>query len=268
VQTPDGSEVMLGDIVTFTEKQGVDKIRREKGYRSALVIADVADDADINAIYNQIYSDIFPTIKANYPSVTTDISADIAEQQQQKDQMLLFGIIGIMLVYILLSIPLQSYTQPLIIMLVIPFSLLGGVWGHWLLGHELSLFSQFGMIAAAGVVINASLVLISAINTAIKEGMSVDEAIIFGANSRLRAIMLTSVTTFVGLLPIMAETSVQGRYVAPMAISIAFSLLVSTIVTLTLIPLFFQLHHTITQKMAQKLTFGASHENVQREAKG
>lgn len=249
IQTPNGDEVLLGDIATFHEKQGVSQVRREKGYRSTLVIADVADNANINAIYDHIYSDIFPTIKANYPSVTTDISAKITEQQEQKDQMLLFGVIGILLVYILLSVPLQSYTQPIIIMLVIPFSLFGSIWGHWLLGYELSLFSQFGMIAAAGVVINASLVLISAINEAIKTGMTLQEAIIFGANSRFRAIMLTSITTFVGLLPIMMETSVQGRYVVPMAISIAFSLVVATAVTLALIPVVFLIHHKLVQKL-------------------
>jgi multidrug efflux pump subunit AcrB len=139
-------------------------------------------------------------------------------------------------VYLLLAIPLKSYAQPLIIMSVIPFSFTGAIWGHAIFGLDLSLFSFFGLIAAAGVVVNDSLVMTDYVNTRRKEGYSVKEAVIEAGCARFRAITLTSITTFVGVLPIMFETSLQAGFVIPMAVGLGFAVMYATLVTLLLVP--------------------------------
>ena len=140
------------------------------------------------------------------------------------------------MVFILLAVPLKSYGQPLIIMSVIPFSLTGAIWGHFLLGIDLSMMSTFGLIAAAGVVINDSLVMTDYINQRRKQGYDVKTAVLEAGCVRFRAITLTSITTFSGVLPIMFETSLQASFVIPMAVALGFAVLYATLVTLVLVP--------------------------------
>ena len=140
------------------------------------------------------------------------------------------------IVYMLLAIPLKSYTQPLLIMSVIPFSLTGAIWGHYWFGLDLSMMSTFGLIAAAGVVVNDSLVMTDYVNKLRHEGVAIKEAVIEAGCARFRAITLTSITTFVGVLPIMFETSLQAKFVIPMAVALGFSVLFATLLTLVLVP--------------------------------
>jgi multidrug efflux pump subunit AcrB len=140
------------------------------------------------------------------------------------------------MVFILLAVPLKSYGQPLIIMSVIPFSLTGAIWGHFFLGIDLSMMSTFGLIAAAGVVINDSLVMTDFINQRVKSGYALKNAVVEAGCARFRAITLTSITTFVGVLPIMFETSLQAKFVIPMAVALGFAVLYATLVTLVLVP--------------------------------
>ena len=149
---------------------------------------------------------------------------------------MIFFLAGMMVVYILLAIPLKSYSQPLIIMSIIPFSLTGAIWGHLLLGFDLSMMSTFGLIAAAGVVVNDSLVMTDYVNQVRAKGASIKDAVVEAGCARFRAITLTSITTFVGVLPIMFETSLQARFVIPMAVSLGFSVLFATLLTLVLVP--------------------------------
>jgi multidrug efflux pump subunit AcrB len=140
------------------------------------------------------------------------------------------------LIYALIAIPLHSYVQPLIIMSVIPFGLIGAVFGHIVMGKAISMFSLFGLIALAGVVVNDSLIMVDFINKALREGVPLRRAVIESGTQRFRAIILTSLTTAAGLMPIMLEKSVQAQYVIPMAISLAFGIIFATIITLFLIP--------------------------------
>jgi multidrug efflux pump subunit AcrB len=140
------------------------------------------------------------------------------------------------MVYILLAVPLKSYAQPLIIMSVIPFSFTGAIWGHFIFDMDISMFSSFGLIAAAGVVINDSLVMTDYVNQRRAQGYSIKESVIEAGCARFRAITLTSVTTFVGVLPIMFETSLQAGFVIPMAVALGFAVLYATAVTLLLVP--------------------------------
>lgn len=237
ITTPSGQEVMLGDVVNLTETPGISYIRREGGYRSVYVWGSIDEElVEPDTLIKNIRENLLPQMKERFPSVKTELGGAIEEQQAQQMEQVTFFIIAMIVVYVLLAIPLKSYAQPIIIMSVIPFSLTGAIWGHFALGLDLSQFSIFGLIAAAGVVINDSLVMTDFVNTRRKEGYSVKEAVLEAGCARFRAITLTSITTFVGVLPILFETSLQAGFVIPMAASLGFAVLYATIVTLILIP--------------------------------
>ena len=237
IKTPQGREVMLGDVAEISEKPGISYIRREDGYRTVYVYGNIDEEVvEPNAVTKRIDDEILPELIKMFPSVKTKLGGAIEEQQAQTNEQIVFFIIGMLLVYILLAIPLKSYSQPLIVMSVIPFSLVGALWGHLAFGLDLSLFSLYGIIAAAGVVINDSLVMTDFVNQSRKAGHSIKEAVIEAGCARFRAITLTSITTFVGVLPIMFETSLQAMFVIPMAVSLGFAVVFATLITLLLVP--------------------------------
>ena len=237
VTTPDGREVMLGDVVRLTEKPGISYIRREGGYRSVYVWGAIDEEAvEPGEVVEKIKEELLPKMQEIYPSVKTELGGAIEEQQAQQNEQILFFIAGMIMVYILLAVPLKSYGQPMIIMSVIPFSFTGAIFGHFAFGIDISTMSFFGFVAAAGVVINDSLVMTDYVNKAREQGLSIKEAVIEAGCARFRAITLTSITTFVGILPIMFETSLQARIVVPMAVALGFAVLYATMVTLLLVP--------------------------------
>jgi multidrug efflux pump subunit AcrB len=141
-----------------------------------------------------------------------------------------------LIIYGLMAVPFRSYWQPVLILTAVPFGVMGAIWGHIIMGREISMFSLLGVLACAGVVVNDNLVLIDRINQLRAQGLSVLESLLQGGQDRFRPIILTSLTTFIGLLPIMAETSVQAQFLIPMVISLAFGVLFATAVTLVLVP--------------------------------
>lgn len=237
VFTPDGAEVMLGDVAELFEKPGLGFIRRDEGYRTVRVYASI-DEAVITPgeVVKQVKSTIMPDIIKAHPSVKSELGGQVQEQQEQQEEMMFFAVAGLLAVYFLLAIPLRSYTQPFIIMSVIPFGLTGAIWGHFFFGYDLSMMSIFGIIAAAGVVVNDSLVLTDFVNQQRREGLTTFDAVVASGKARFRAILLTSLTTFFGLVPIMFETSLQARFVIPMAISLSFAVAFATLITLVLVP--------------------------------
>jgi multidrug efflux pump subunit AcrB len=237
ITTPSGQEVMLGDVVTLTEEPGINYIRREEGYRSVYVFGSIDEElVEPNAVVEKVEENLLPQLRSNFPGVKSELGGTIEEQQAQESQQIKFLIAGLLMVYILLAIPLKSYGQPLIIMSVIPFSLTGAIWGHFFFGLDLSMMSTFGLIAAAGVVINDSLVMTDFVNQRRKQGHSIKAAVTEAGCARFRAITLTSITTFAGVLPIMFETSLQAKFVIPMAVALGFAVLYATLVTLVLVP--------------------------------
>lgn len=237
VTTPDGREVLLGDVVTLTEKPGISYIRREGGYRSIYVWGSIDEETvEPGEVVESIREKLLPQLKEQFPMVRSELGGAIEEEQAQQSEQLLFFLAGMIMVYILLAVPLKSYSQPLIIMSVIPFSFTGAVWGHFIFGLDMSMMSVFGLIAAAGVVINDSLVMTDYVNQQRKAGVAIREAVITAGCARFRAITLTSITTFVGVLPIMFETSLQARFVIPMAVGLGFAVMYATLVTLILVP--------------------------------
>ncbi|MDP4537709.1 efflux RND transporter permease subunit [Alkalimonas collagenimarina] len=237
IRLPDGEFVMLGDVAELVETAGISRINRENGFRTVRITANV-DQSQVTTseVVTMVRNDVMPDVLEQFPGVRSELGGQIEEQQKQRDQMFLYMIAGMLMVYILLAIPLKSYTQPLIVMSVIPFGMIGAVFAHFILGYNLSLFSFFGMIAAAGVVINDSLVLTDYVNQARKQGLSLKESVVTAGKMRFRAILLTSLTTFFGLVPIMFETSLQAQFVIPMAISLSFAVLFATLITLILVP--------------------------------
>ncbi|MFC4698921.1 efflux RND transporter permease subunit [Glaciecola siphonariae] len=237
ISTPTGQEVMLGDVVNLYEAPGISYIRREGGYRSVYIWGSIDEQViEPNEVVENIKDNILPALKEAFPSVKTELGGQIEEQQAQQSEQMMFFAAGMIMVYILLAVPLKSYAQPLIIMSVIPFSFTGAIWGHFFFGMDISMFSSFGLIAAAGVVINDSLVMTDFVNQRRAQGFSIRDAVIDAGCSRFRAITLTSITTFAGVLPIMFETSLQAGFVIPMAVSLGFAVMYATLVTLILVP--------------------------------
>lgn len=237
ITTPKGQEVMLGDVVTLTETAGINYIRRESGYRSVYVFGSIDEErVEPNEVIKEVDEKLLPQLQSNFPGVKSELGGTIEEQQAQESQMTTFLIIGLLAIFILLAIPLKSYGQPLIIMSVIPFSITGAIWGHFLFDLDLSMMSLFGLIAAAGVVINDSLVMTDFINQKREQGHSLLLSVTEAGCARFRAITLTSITTFAGVLPIMFETSLQAKFVIPMAVALGFAVLYATLVTLVLVP--------------------------------
>ena len=237
ISTPSGEKVMLGDVVTLTETPGINYIRREEGYRSVYIYGSIDEEVvEPNTVIEQVEEKLLPQLKSNFPGVKSELGGSIEEQQAQESELVTFFIAGLLIIYILLAIPLKSYGQPLIIMSVIPFSFTGAIWGHFVFGLDISMLSLFGLIAAAGVVINDSLVMTDFINQRRKQGYAILAAVTEAGCARFRAITLTSITTFVGVLPIMFETSTQAKIVVPMAVGLGFAVLYATLVTLILVP--------------------------------
>jgi multidrug efflux pump subunit AcrB len=234
---PDGAEVPLSEIAEIQLIDGVNRIRRENGNRTINVWASVdAGQVEPFEVAKDIRENFLPEMLKQYPGVKSEVSGRVQEEMESAAKQLRDFIIALLIIYTLLAVPLKSYSQPFMIMTVIPFGIIGAVGGHMILGKDLSALSLFGIIAAAGVVINDSLVMVDYVNKSRQHGMPLREAVINAGCRRFRAILLTSLTTFIGLVPIMMETSMQAQIVIPMAISLAFGVLFATVVTLILIP--------------------------------
>ena len=237
VRTPDGRELPFAAVADYRLERGYDSIQRVDGRRSINVTArtdlNVVEPAQIT---RQVNDDYMPQLRARYPGIDTDVAGSAYEEQVGLVQILIGFGIALFGIYALMAIPLRSYLQPLIIMGVIPFGIVGAVFGHLLLGLSVSSVSIMGIIALSGVVVNDSLIMVDFVNKAVAEGSSPVEAAIVSGARRFRAIMLTSLTTFFGLIPMVLETSMQAQIVIPMAVSVAFGILFATLITLILVP--------------------------------
>ena len=235
--TPTGAEVPLSEVANISLVDGVNRIRRENSKRTVNVWAAVnTDQVEPFAIAQQIRDEYLPSLLKNYPGVQSNVAGRIQEEMDSADEQLRDFALSMIIIFALLAIPLRSYSQPLIIMSVIPFGVVGAMFGHMVLGMTMSSLSMFGIIAVAGVVVNDSLVMVDFVNKARAEGVAIKQAVMQAGARRFRAILLTSVTTFIGVMPIIMETSLQAKIVIPMAVSLAFGVLFATVITLILIP--------------------------------
>jgi len=235
--TPSGVEVPLSEVAEVRLVDGVNRIRRENSNRTVNVWAAVnTDQVEPFAIAQEIRDNYLPALLKSYPGVKSNVAGRVQEEMDSADEQFRDFIISLMIIFALLAIPLRSYSQPLIIMSVIPFGVVGAMFGHVILGMTMSGLSMFGIIAVAGIVVNDSLVMVDFVNKARAEGMAIKQAVMQAGAKRFRAILLTSITTFIGVMPIIMETSLQAKIVIPMAVSLAFGVLFATVITLILIP--------------------------------
>lgn len=237
VHTPDGAEVPLYDIAELTRGNAYTEIRRTDGRRTASVTADVTPISKSASVKAALASTVLPELVADFPGLSwtwAGRQADMSESMSALGNGLL---IALCVIYFLLAMAFSSYTQPLIVMAAIPFGVIGAIVGHVIMGYSMSSISMMGIIALSGVVVNDSLVLIESANRIrAKENLSAFTAIHMAGVRRFRPILLTTLTTFGGLAPMIFETSRQARFMIPMAISLGFGILVATAITLVLVP--------------------------------
>ncbi|MCB1582030.1 MAG: efflux RND transporter permease subunit [Xanthomonadales bacterium] len=238
VRTAQGDELPLHTVAEVKLGKAPNAIERVNRKRAARITA-VVDKAIANP--QAIITELMPKaanqpIVKEFPDVKYDLDGNSKEMTELVKNLAIGMLSAIMLIYVLLAIPLKSYAQPLIIMLVIPFGITGAIVGHLILGMTFSMMSIFGVIALTGVVVNDSLVMVDYINKERRQGIDIISAVKHAGSKRFRAILLTSLTTFFGLLPIMFEQSLQAKVIIPMAVSLAFGILFATVITLILIP--------------------------------
>ena len=242
IRTPNGDEVPFSSVADMSYGEGYSSISRLNRERTITVSADIdAEIVESTEIVKKISEEYIPGLLAKYPGVRYGLEGASQELVDLQRNLSVASIAALFLIYALIAIPLHSYSQPLIIMSVIPFGVIGAVIGHIVMGRSLSMFSLFGLVALAGVVVNDSLILIDFINRAREEGVALKQAVIDSGTQRFRAIILTSFTTAAGLMPIMTEGSLQAQSVIPMAISLSFGIMFATVITLFLIPCLYML---------------------------
>jgi multidrug efflux pump subunit AcrB len=239
LRTPRGGEIPLQEAADIAPGRSRPTILRAEGKRMIGVSAQVRPDTSPDSVLAAIESGPVKQLMAEHPGLTYDFGGAQREQKKAMGSLFRGGALAILAIFALLAIPFRSYLQPAIVMMAIPFGFVGALIGHVVMGFELSMISAMGLIALAGVVVNDSLVLIDAANGYRREGQTAEQAIRSAGMRRFRPILLTSVTTFGGLIPMIAETSVQAQFLVPMAISLGFGVMFATFITLLLIPVFY-----------------------------
>jgi multidrug efflux pump subunit AcrB len=239
LQTPKGTEIPLREAVYVSRGRAYTDINRRNGQRIVTVSADVTPRSQAGQILNSVEAEILPKLQQKYPGLAYSFEGRQADQKESMQSLFRGLLMAMVVIYAMLAIPLNSYIQPLIIMIAIPFGIIGAVVGHLVMGYSLSVLSMFGVVALAGVVVNDSLVLIDFANRRRQAGLPPMEAIHASGLHRFRPIILTTLTTFGGLAPMIFETSRQARFLIPMALSLGFGVVFATLITLILVPSFY-----------------------------
>ena len=264
IRNNNGDEIPFSSVATASFGKAYSSIIRENGIRVVTVSAD-ADSSIVEPrrVIADITENFIPEMKDRFPQLEFDLEGSSSETVKLVQELTNASIAALFLIYILIAIPLKSYLQPLIIMSVIPFGLIGAVIGHIVLNEAISMFSLFGLVALAGVVVNDSIIMVDFINKARQEGMDIIQAVVNSGTQRFRAIILTSLTTAIGLMPIMTETSTQAQFVIPMAISIAFGIVFATVITLFLVPCLYVLQDDFILKLKSFLGKDTSEDRLE-----
>ncbi len=237
IRTPEGGEIPLQRAARVIEGRGFSEINRTDRKRVINVTASVdGTKANAGEILSDLKTGILSELSMDHPGLSFDLVGEEKERKETAGSMRRGFLLAIFAIYALMAIPFRSYTQPLLIMTAIPFGVVGAIFGHLIMGYSLSMLSLFGLVALSGVVINDAILIIDKINTNRRRGDDLKTAVINAGMRRFRPILLTSLTTFFGLAPMILETSVQAQFLIPMAISLGFGILFATFITLILIP--------------------------------
>lgn len=247
IRTPSGDLVPFREIAEYTIERGDVVINHLEGQREIQVTADIKNPDEVSGsdIMEDIRKNIFPPIQAKYPTVTALFEGQSREANKFIVSAKRVFPAVLLLIYIVIAFTFRSYIQPILLLLLVPFSFIGVGWGHWLHGYSVNVLSLLGIIALIGIMVNDGLVLITKFNLNLKAGLHFDEALTEAGRSRFRAIFLTSITTIAGLAPLIFEPSTQAQFLIPMAISIAYGIGIATVLTLIVLPLFISISNNI-----------------------
>jgi multidrug efflux pump subunit AcrB len=236
IKTPAGGYVPLADIAYLNKQISPSQIRRRDGNRIITITAEVEPRKMVPGVMSVLREDIFPQLQEKYPDIEIGFRGRQADTKDTLNSLMVYGAFSLLLIYSLLAIPFNSYSQPILVMAIIPFGAVGAILGHLILGEDLSIMSIMGIVALAGVVVNDSLILVDYANKKVAEGLSNLDAIVEAGVRRFRPILLTTLTTFGGLAPMVFETSRQAQFITPMAVSLGFGILFTTFVCLLILP--------------------------------
>ncbi len=246
IPTPSGERVPLNEIANYTIQRGDVAINHLDGQREIQLTADLKNPKTSAVdIMTEIRTEIMPDIQSRYPSVSASYEGQNRERNKLTNSLKFVGLSVLALIYITIAFTFRSFTQPLLLLLMVPLSFTAVAWGHWIHDFPINILSMLGIIALIGIMVNDGLVLIGKFNNNLRSGMTFDNAIFDAGRSRFRAIFLTSITTIAGLAPLMLETSRQAKFLIPMAISIAYGIGFATLLTLLVLPIFLSFNNNI-----------------------
>ncbi|GAB5404986.1 MAG: efflux RND transporter permease subunit [Aureliella sp.] len=267
VRSADGIERPITELAEIQVSQAYSEINRLDQQRAITVTAEVdSTEANSQEVVLELQASILPEVFKEYPSISVDWEGQTQQTFESLMSLLIGSAVALMAMYIILVLEFRAYFQPLLIMAIIPFGAIGAAWGHAIMGLEVTLFSFFGLVALTGVVVNDSIVLVDFINSRIRSGMDQEQALLEAGRRRLRPVFLTSLTTIGGLVPMLLETSFQAQFLVPMATSIAFGLMLSTLLVLFQVPVFFRLYLLCTNFLGYEHT--DDHVTVQEPVDG
>lgn len=236
IRTPDGGYVPLAQIADFEPSRAFTSIDRRNGRRTVTVTANVEPIDETSRVLKSVTDEVLPQLLRDYPGLGYSFEGRQASMREAAESFLVSVSLALVVIFALLAVPFRSYVQPAIVMSAIPFGAVGAILGHLLMGYNLSMISVMGMIALGGVVVNDALVMIDYANARRADGLSAFDAMVAAGVRRFRPILLTTLTTFGGLAPMIFETSRQARFMIPMAISLGYGILFATAITLVLVP--------------------------------
>jgi multidrug efflux pump subunit AcrB len=247
LRTPGGIEIPLREAVELKRGRAYTTIDRRNGRRIVTVSADVRPRSKADQVTQSLIADTLPMLQQKYPGLTYGFEGRQADRRESMQSLFTGLLMALVVIYAMLAVPFNSFVQPMIIMMSIPFGIVGAVTGHLIMGYSLSVMSMFGVVALSGVVINDSLVLINFANRERRSEMNAGDAIYSAGIQRFRPVLLTTLTTFGGLAPMIFETSRQARFLIPMAISLGFGIVFATLITLVLVPSLYMIVEDLKQ---------------------
>lgn len=269
IVTPNGSRVAFNEIASYQIVRGTESISYLNGRREIQVSADLENPNDSSTeILDEIKTTVMPDILNQYPSLSVSYEGQNREAGKTSGSAGQVFPVILFLIFVVIAFTFRSFSQPIMLILLIPFSLVGVAWGHYIHGFPINILSLLGVIALIGIMVNDGLVLIGKFNSNLREGLKFNDALFEAGKSRFRAIFLTSLTTISGLAPLIFEQSRQAQFLIPMAISIAYGIGVATVLTLILLPIFLSISNSV--KVKTKWLFTGSQvekEQVERAIK-
>lgn len=259
VRTQDGVERPITELANVRVVRGYSEINRVDQLRSVTISADLDETkTSPDLVVNELRDNFIPALQKQYPAISVRWEGQREQSAESMGSLARGFLVALLAMFVLLVLQFRSYVQPVLILMIIPFGFIGAVWGHAILGIPLTLFSMFGLVALAGVVVNDSIVLIDFINARTRDGMPIRQALTEAGCRRFRPVMLTSMTTIAGLLPLLMERSFQATLLIPMAASLAFGLMLATMLLLILVPVFYLLYINLIELLG----FGINDEEL------